>query len=507
MAGAFKPVAVDADSLFPTRVETRLAATYSTRAGEIRPFMNGKVRGGNIAPKPGGWGWRGLFTEWDWTNWIKPQVDRAKLLGLNAIRLLGAPESVFASVLTGAPAAISQTTYVARWVQLAQYCQDQGMALYPCLVTASDFDDTGLGYQDATITGVAKASATALAKFSNVFAFDVFQEGGPTVALADVLAMMAAIRSVTPNVPLTCSRGSGQWYDGIPGNPQTVPLQSWLATNGADFVDVHAYEAGLTPRDMDFILSLTDKPVLIGEYGVNQAQTTAEQTARYKAYADLHNREGVVGSFLWALADQSTASTDQWGVWSNTGFGPAWPATSTTALSLTSGKRTALTDVLPRFHVQDPPTTVYRFPELLSGIMQHPSTQPWGWLPGNATVASNARGLALTASTSADMSAETAPASAVPVVAGTVYEASVDILTAVTARTVRIEFGWYSNATTYLSGFADVVSATDSVLSPTRLRIVATAPATAVFAKVIVRVIAPVTGEVHYINNASLRRF
>lgn len=280
-------------------------ASASKRLATRMP-INTKLRGANIAPKPNGL--NTTWAEWDWTNWIKPQIDRAVILGCNAIRFIGSPEVVY--VAPPSMSTITSATYIARWVQLADYCTANNLYLYPSLVTKSDFVDSSLGFQDAGMTALVTSTAAALAPYSCIIGFDVFQEGAgvTALALADVLAMMAAIRSAAPGIPLTCSQPSNSWL-----NTTSIPYQALMAAGGSDFADYHVYEDGLVPTEADFVVAATNKPFIIGEFGASQSQSANAQTARFQAMAALHNRQGVLGSFFWALADQSANASNQWG--------------------------------------------------------------------------------------------------------------------------------------------------------------------------------------------------
>ena len=83
----------------------------------------GKVKGLNLTAKPGAPMERAYWLEWDWDGWIRPQLDCAVALGCNTIRILGD----VAMVLNGQ---MSQATYNARWTQLANYCQANGLAVH-----------------------------------------------------------------------------------------------------------------------------------------------------------------------------------------------------------------------------------------------------------------------------------------------------------------------------------------------------------------------------------------
>jgi hypothetical protein len=518
--------------------------------------LNEKIKGGNIAPKPGGYAWKGFFAQWDWDNWIKPQVDRAVALGLNAVRLIGAPGSIFADPIPGALPKITQAEYDAHWAQLAEYCLKQGLYLYPCLIAKWDVLDVyGLGgnFQDPIMTVSVKTTAAVLAGYSNVIGVDLFQEGdagtgtahalntaytintyvnnggnsyrataagtseatgmGPTgrgsaivdgtvrwayqskaLLPADVLAMMAAVRSVT-KLRLTMSRSLSDgfgWADTL-----SMWYQIFNHPQGADFIDMHLYLDGTLPSDPDFQLLKSGKPFLIGEYGAPQSVTTSVQAARFAAVAAIHNRRNVMGSFAWALADQKTSTDpeDQWGIWDNTGYsGPAFPDTSTAALSVTSGRRTAMTDVLPTFNVAQRVEAPYESPNLLSPIQARSananSTAATGWLSGpNTYLYADPRGIGFSATVAGTSFVATSmrPEWRVSVTGGAYYRMQLHVLAGRAPRAVSAYVDWYDSACAYISS-STAATGTDSVTVPLRLESCVRAHTNAAYGVVIVKV-------------------
>src|SRR2546425_12391034 len=83
----------------------------------------GKVKGVSLTSKPGRPLESAYWIEWDWTGWIRPQIDCAIALGANTARLVGD----VAMVIGGA---ISQATYNARLQPVVKYCVDNGLAYY-----------------------------------------------------------------------------------------------------------------------------------------------------------------------------------------------------------------------------------------------------------------------------------------------------------------------------------------------------------------------------------------
>ncbi len=85
----------------------------------------------------------------------------------------------------------------------------------------------------------------------------------------------------------------------------------------------------LTPTQIDSLIQRTKLPVLIGEYGGGQDIPAHARIARYESAQRLHNRVDILGSFVWALADQGTTDDKRFGgVFDNTGFSqPSYPST------------------------------------------------------------------------------------------------------------------------------------------------------------------------------------
>ena len=198
-----------------------------------------KIRGGNIVLKRG-YQWSCLWSEWDWENWIKPQIDRAVALRLNSVRIIGAPNVIFKpdkpsvfpiwqaendyglegmvrangprvyrlvvpgkSGSSGGPIgtgpsirdgsavweyvrrndlrALTQDEYDERWSQLIEYSSQQRLMVYACLCSSNDYNQIGLGdFRKPELTDSIVATAERIAKYSNVIALEVFSEGDLT---------------------------------------------------------------------------------------------------------------------------------------------------------------------------------------------------------------------------------------------------------------------------------------------------------------------------------------
>lgn len=141
-------------------------------------------------------------------------------------------------------------------------------------------------------------------------------------------------------------------------------------------------------------------------------------------------------------------------------------------------------------------------------------TSVGGWVNDtNATVARSTTnpsngvgGLQLTAASAATMSARTASGtSGMAVTAGVAYTAVASFRAATTGRSVNVKIRWYdrAGATVSTSSGSNV---SDTNVGYTQATVAASAPATAVFAAVVVEVVSPANAEVHRVDVISLHR-
>ena len=59
---------------------------------------------------------------------------------------------------------------------------------------------------------------------------------------------------------------------------------------------------------------VSGKPILIGEHGVNLAAGSGRASALSAQYA-LYTGTNVIGGNVWAMTDQDTVSSNQWGLY------------------------------------------------------------------------------------------------------------------------------------------------------------------------------------------------
>jgi hypothetical protein len=442
-----------------------------------------------------------MWVEWDWDNWIKPQIDRAVSLGLNAIRVIGAPECVLVDTY-GNLLKISQDTYNNRWKQLANYCLQKSLYLYPALCEKYAYEtyQTSQGgsapwnFQNETVTAIITSCALALASYSNIIGFDVFQEGSGSsdgLVLSDVMALYSSIRSVAPNIPLTTSNSSGGFASAATfwNDSGSLSYQVQVAAGGSDFVDLHIYLDSISQLDLDGFINRIGKPVVIGEFGVSQDIAQLTQTARFMSMSTLHNRQSILGSFVWALADQSATSSGQFGVWDNTGFNqPSFPnSVGETPLSTINGKRTFLAGALPSFNKADVPAIPCVQSNLLTTAQARPSNATTGWAVGSNTyLFTDQRGLGFSSTAAGTTLVSTSPVTSIPVSSSLYYTASVSLLAGTIARTVSLQVDWYTSLSVYISS-STAVSGTDSITAPLPFSIVVHAPSNASYAVLVIK--------------------
>jgi len=442
------------------------------QAGARWAIYGAKIRGGNIVTKSG-FNWNHLWSEWDWENWIKPQIDRATALGFNTVRMISLPRVIFDSVdslahqsrerstaytlgrvrangsrlyrvksagtsgIGAGPAGtgstivdgtvtweyvrpadlvpLTQEQYDERWQQLVEYSASQRLMVYACLCTVEDFNAVEAGnFRNAELTASIVTTAQRVAKYSNVIALEVFQEGDGTTgftwqpnteyaegfpvnnagkAYISVVAGTSALSGGPAGTGSAITDGTVQWsYVGIPLLPDDVyalldalrkatnipigvgtpgynagsrlwggyaggfkSLWQWILADprGPDFVDAHLYSADVTADVVSRFAGGFGKPLIIGEFGAFPwvAGDWPGLIASFKSVAGTHNLPGCMGSIVWGLAPQLP---DDGYVWDATGFVQVNELGAGSPLSTTSGVVQFAADTLREFAIHQP---------------------------------------------------------------------------------------------------------------------------------------------------------
>jgi hypothetical protein len=250
-------------------------------------------------------GYEDLFNEWDWTGWIKFQIDLAASAGCNTVRLIGDVAGVDAGTFTAA-------TYRSRWRQLIDYCASLGMYVY---VVGGGVSQFGTMTQ-ADIIAVLVELAAELDGDPTVVAFDVIQESGWTWALTNANEVSAAVRAVCDR-PLTYS---------FPVTDKTT-LASQVYRDAlrphVDYFDYHIYLDDVTSTTLlGNYWSRESAPLIVGEFGSPLSDGQSVQEAVYDnmldaVSADPGDGRRVGGSLAWSIVDGAVAG--QYGLFTDAG--------------------------------------------------------------------------------------------------------------------------------------------------------------------------------------------
>lgn len=273
-----------------------------------------RVRGSNIVPQAAHQDWHWLWRDWAWTDWIKWQIDLlAGLTGANTVRVMGTYKAIYDATLT-------EADYLDRWDQLATYVADLGMYLYPC--TGGDFAGA-YGYTPTSSFVAEQAAQVAerLRDYPNIIGIDLVQERQSWAKTEGEMVRSAVLQEI--DVPLTFSIASTSQADFA-----NTTWRSEIA-NVVDFFDYHIN--GHTPDSTEFTddyWTAQPRPLLIGEFGAPLSLGSVAQAARYSAVSTnagstATRSDGTAvkcaGCLSWAITDQDTINTNQWGMFDATG--------------------------------------------------------------------------------------------------------------------------------------------------------------------------------------------
>lgn len=280
-----------------------------------------KLIGANLTVKPSqagsGLGWLHFFNEWDWTGWIKPQIDHAvNDIGVNCIRIVGAVCGIYNGTYT-------QVDYNNKWIQLATYLDSLGIYL---IASGGNFVDFNSGHPLNGATNQQAAdyvvsSLKAIATYNCLIGCDVFQEGdNNSTNAAQINDILAKVRAGINTIPLTAS------YANTPLQGQVA--RDWIASiTELDYIDFHIYEGKgydatnpLTLANINYWRSTYPTTDLIfGEYGKHVDKPIAEIVSYYNSVlsvattADSYMR----GALVWAVQDQSYTASFNLGLYDN----------------------------------------------------------------------------------------------------------------------------------------------------------------------------------------------
>ncbi len=290
--------------------------------------FTGKVWGAHIIPTPtqsagGSAAWTNLQKDWrdnvagsNWTDWVKPQVDAAVAAGANCIGMIGCLDGVHSG-------AITQSATNANWVQLANYCQSLGIALYP---KPAGFN------QMTSVTDVACATYVlsvlgAITSLVTVIGVDIITEANAwddgippgSQATADRCNAIYTLVKAGTSLPCTYST-TDEW------NAQD-PCRAWVTKIAAscDYLDFHPYAANgwatpISTSDTTYWFSTyPGKDIYFGEGGSPQSSSITQQNAFANGlgYLMYQTNANLRGWMIWSIADQSATTSSQYGMYNN----------------------------------------------------------------------------------------------------------------------------------------------------------------------------------------------
>jgi hypothetical protein len=290
-----------------------------------------RIKGANIAMRPNqdyNLDCALLWGNWEWDAWLKPQIDVAKNLGANTIRLYGTQKARIAA--SGYTPQLPLSTYLDRWEQFFNYLRSQGMYAYPCMGFDSAIFDARYGWTpdvDVLAAEYAQVVRFMVKHRDIIFGVDLANESvgwanqtaaGKTQTNGTIV--YRACKDAAPGLRFTWS----MFFVRAPTPPVNFPN-----AGSYDYIDVHLYYGGVgdvsgtnNPLETDLDNTLAyyaNTPVLVGEFGMNmQAGATARQN-RYSALRDLANHQAAGGARLagveqWAIGVQDSNALNDWGI-------------------------------------------------------------------------------------------------------------------------------------------------------------------------------------------------
>lgn len=271
--------------------------------GRLKPGVRFKVKALNLNPSVAnvavdGAGWGPMWTAFDWTGWIKPQIDAAKTLGANTVKITG----------SGATAAYpSSVTFIAHVRQFLDYCAAKNLHVY------WQYGSTDWGGSIAAATTPMQNLCAVLNGYSNVIAVDVANEPGivgpPLSAVPGLFTLARGVTTLPLASGLSCP-GAGNFTD---STASTVAQY-------ADFMDFHPYFSGSDPANSNFTSYRGQsfyKPFLLGECGQNLGAGAGAQASRWTSLGTISAAASdCYGAVGFCMADYDTSSNaNRWGVY------------------------------------------------------------------------------------------------------------------------------------------------------------------------------------------------
>jgi hypothetical protein len=291
--------------------------------GTLRAKLGGnRLWGANIVPKAaniaadsGRQSWAQMILNWDWSGWVKPQIDSivGNGVGANAIRMIGAQWGVVQGFYT-------QDFYDAKMLQVVDYCASLGV--YFCAVGGDFSYYLGGGVRTYTLDQAAASMAITMRQMQrrpNVVTLDVIQEvNNSSLTLTELQQFIAALKASGITLPMTYS-----WADqpGATVDPTLGNATYTTIAPSCDFLEFHPYFVSPVLGQYGYYrTNFPTRDILIGECGRSQADGAAliEQDLMLALRIGDQPDQAYCGTLIWACADQSVTNTDQWGLYDAT---------------------------------------------------------------------------------------------------------------------------------------------------------------------------------------------
>lgn len=282
----------------------------------LNTSFGSKIRGINAVPKsthPGFTLDEYLWMAWDWTGWVKKQVDVSVALGANCLKLTGC-NAAYMHFPASRSAILSQLR------QYVEYCAGLNVMVYEGGAAPSLYSSDPAGYIAALV-----AKAQVLDQYSNVVGMDLCNEintgtaalkfypnNSPAAASSFMSKAVPAVRAVS-SLPLTAS---------ITLNTKAMLSDTWVQAVApwCDFIDYHPYFninqvtlAEITAADITPLRSNSWwKPFLIGESGQAVSTSASRMTSTYQANGGISALPDCMGAIAFCTTDYE--ATFKWGM-------------------------------------------------------------------------------------------------------------------------------------------------------------------------------------------------
>lgn len=255
-----------------------------------------------------------MWRDWDPVG-LQAQLDDAVEFGCNVVRI---GHGSFTVVYSGA---ITEATYISRWMTLMGWAEARGLYVYPTLQNGNGNDNfTGVPY--ATYEGYATRLVAELGPTQRCIGIDVVQEARPFAISTSGSNLINAVRGVT-DLPCTYSLISQESPLGGGGTQTASNVAIPTLLPIVDFFDLHWY---WTPPSASVFEDYwwnfgirSGYRVLLGEFGGKESEGGSVLEARFARIADSMAYVGAsghrpAGAITWCARDFDTPITNQHGL-------------------------------------------------------------------------------------------------------------------------------------------------------------------------------------------------